>query len=91
MCTQANDFYNLACYISMSICQGGSGIPFLAQPVYSYLCTGKSTGITVDNADIPDPVLQFVVEKVHSNYMVVLYSVCILNSKHIEDCGLAFA
>ena len=48
----------------MSICQGGCGIPFLAQPVYTYLCTGKCTGITVEYDDIPDPVLQFVVHKV---------------------------
>jgi len=50
----------------MSICQGGSGIPFLAQPVYTYLCTGKCTGISVGHADIPDPVLQFVMQKVHA-------------------------
>ena len=50
----------------MSICQGGSGIPFLAQPVYTCLCTGKCTGISVGHADIPDPVLQFVMQKVHA-------------------------
>ena len=43
----------------------GCGMPFLAQPVYTYLCTGRCTGISVSNADIPDSVLQFVVQKVH--------------------------
>ena len=50
----------------MSICQGGNGIPCLAQPVYTYLFTGKCTGITVDDEDTPDAVLQFVVRKLHT-------------------------
>ena len=48
----------------MSIIQGGSGFPFLAPPVYDYLVTGKCTGITVDNRDVPDHLLQFVLQKV---------------------------
>ena len=47
--------YNFGRYVSMSICQGGSGIPFVAQPVYRYLCTGKATGINVNNVDNPGP------------------------------------
>ncbi len=43
--------------------QGGSGIPFLAEPVYNYLCTGDSTGNEVLNEDIPDPTLSFVLDK----------------------------
>ena len=49
----------------MSIIQGGgSGFPFLAPPVYEYLVSGKCTGITVRNADVPDRLLQFVLSKV---------------------------
>ena len=58
--------YNFGRYVSMSICQGGSGIPFVAQPVYRYLCTGKATGINVNNVDIPDHALRFVVDKVRN-------------------------
>lgn len=60
----------------MSICQGGNGTPFLAQSVYTYLCTGKCTGIRVKHADIPDPVLQFIVQKVHTVPSVCVH-VCI--------------
>jgi len=49
----------------MSIVQGGNGFPFLAEPVYDYLCTGRCTGISVGITTIPDPTLQFVVTKVH--------------------------
>ena len=32
----------------MSICQGGNGLPFMAEQVYDYLPLGKSTGLTFD-------------------------------------------
>ena len=48
--------------------QGGSGLPFLAVPVYDYLCTGKNTGIVVSSDEIPDPTLRFVVDKVGHLY-----------------------
>ena len=48
----------------MSICQGGMGIPFLAQPVYDYLYYEKCVGLNVNVTDLPDPVLKFVIEKV---------------------------
>ncbi len=51
----------------MSIMQGGGGLPFLAEPVYNYLCTGVSTGIEVHNKDIPDHTLRFVLDKVGTN------------------------
>ena len=48
----------------MSIVQGGSGFPFLAPPVYSYLSTGKCNNIDWQLEDVPDPTLKFAVEKV---------------------------
>jgi len=62
---QNHSFYNLGRYVVMSIVQGGNGFPFLAEPVYDYLCTGRCTGISVGITTIPDPTLQFVVTKVH--------------------------
>ena len=58
--------FNLGRYVAMSICQGSSGFPFLAEPVYMYLCTGKSTDISIDNWDAPDLVLQFALQKVNN-------------------------
>ena len=48
----------------MSICQGGSGLPFLAEPVYKYVCTGELGEIDIAAEDIPDPSLKFVIQKV---------------------------
>ena len=61
---QARDFYNLGRYTVMSVTQGGSGFPFLAPPVYDYLCTGKCTGISLKNEEALDSMLQFVLSKV---------------------------
>ena len=49
----------------MSVTQGGYGFPFLALPVYHYLCTGKCTNVDIPAVDIPDPVLKFVLAKVN--------------------------
>ena len=57
---QGQDLFNLGRYIAMSICQGGCGFPFLAQPVYTYLCTGKITEVVLASSDAPDPVLQLI-------------------------------
>lgn len=48
----------------MSMVQGGHGFPFLALPVYEYLVSGRSTGVTLENVDVPDPLLKFVLRKV---------------------------
>ncbi len=50
--------------MGMSITQGGSGIPFLAKEVYSYIVTGEYTQCTVDVNDIPEGILKFVVQSV---------------------------
>ncbi len=71
--TQGRDLYNLGRYIGMSIIQGGSGLPCLADPVYDYFCTGKSTDVKIANKDIPENVLSFVVNKVSHQFSIVMY------------------
>ena len=61
---QNDDLFNFGRFVAMSICHGGMGIPFLAQPVYDYLCYEKCVGLNVNVTDLPDPVLKFVIEKV---------------------------
>ena len=59
-------YSNLECIsVYMSITQGGSGFPFLAEPVYHYICTGEYTNVNIDNVDVPDPTLRFVLGKVY--------------------------
>ncbi len=58
------DLYNLGRYTAVSIIQGGSGLPCLAEYVYNYLCTGKCTSTAVCDTDIADPALLFVLDKV---------------------------
>ena len=48
----------------MSITQGGSGIPFVAECVYKYLCSGESIRISVPPDKVPDRMLRFALEKV---------------------------
>lgn len=62
---QRNELYHLGQYIAMSIVQGGCGLPCLADPVYEYICSGKCTYLDVDNEEIPDSKLKFVVQKVY--------------------------
>ena len=47
----------------LSIIYGGKGYPFLAEPVFEYLATGKYS-ITIPEVDIPDALLKLVVTKV---------------------------
>ncbi len=65
--SQERDYYNVGMYVAASIIQGGSGFPFLAEPVYAYLCTGNTTGITLSNNDIPHTMLKLACEKVCDN------------------------
>ena len=58
-------------YVTISVCQGGIGIPFLAAPVYEYLCSEQCVGLSIKVADLPDPTLKFVIEKVHRLLMVL--------------------
>ena len=61
---QEGDLFILGQYVAMSIIQGAGGFPFLAESVYKYLTSGVALGITVENADIADSTLHFVVTKV---------------------------
>ena len=61
---QAKDWYNLGVYTTMSVMQGGSGFPFMADAVYNYFCTGDSTGIIVPNDKVPNHILRCALEKV---------------------------
>ena len=54
----------LGMYCVLSIIHGGNGWPFLAQPVFEYIVTGTYHCIDVPTSEIPDPVLQHVIEKV---------------------------
>lgn len=63
--------------MAMLIAQGGSGFPFLAEPVYHYMATGKCDGSLIDVSELPDPTLQFVIEKVSITSSVV-DSLCLL-------------
>ena len=48
---QDNEYFNLGRLTSMSIAQGGNGLPFFANPVYQYICTGKFEDVTIDTVD----------------------------------------
>ena len=79
---QESEFYYFGQYVTMSIAQGGPGFPFLAEPVYHYIASGKCDGSLIDVSDIPDPTLQFVVEKVTKTSVVVdslLVHICTIN------------
>ena len=54
----------LGIYCVLSIIHGGNGYPFLAQPVFDYFATGAYNSINVPTSEIPDPILQLVIEKV---------------------------
>ena len=71
---QAQNFYNLGRFCSMSICQGGNGFPFFAEQVYRYFVSGKCTGVEIDTFDVPDYTLQFVLQKVRCNEMCCNYN-----------------
>ena len=59
----------------MSVVQGGCGLHCLAESVYKYICSGKCTNLDVDNEEIPDPDLKFVIQKV--TYGVpIMYNLC---------------
>ena len=74
--SQARHFDNFGMYVAMSICQGGSGFPYLADSVYTYMCTGKCTDVAVASADAPDSLLQFVLEKVNFFKIIYFFSNC---------------
>ena len=62
---QNNDFHILGVYTVLSILHGGTGLPFLAKPVFDYLSTGHYSAI-VQETEIPDVSLRFLIKKVAS-------------------------
>jgi len=50
---QKEDFKHIGWYAGISLVQGGPGFPLLADAVYEYLCTGKTTNIVVNDEDLP--------------------------------------
>ena len=70
---QDNQYKYLGQFTVMSITRGGCRFPFLAQPVYDYITTGKlSRDIQVEMMDIPDPTLQFILRKVTFTYIIII-------------------
>lgn len=63
----------------MSITQGRNGFPFLAECVYTYLCSGESAGISVPTDKVPYQTLRFALEKVY------LYNVCVSDSAPVNS------
>ena len=53
--------------MAMSIAQGGSGFPFIAESLYHYMATGKCDGSLFNTTHLPDSTLQFVIDKVALN------------------------
>jgi len=47
----------------MSITQGGPGFPILADSVFTYFATGKTTNVQIDVDDLP-PAIKCLVEQV---------------------------
>lgn len=64
---QEKEFYYFGQYVAMSIAQGGSGFPFIAESLYHYMATGKCDGSLFNTAHLPDSTLQFVIDKVALN------------------------
>ena len=65
--TQKKDFMHIGWYAGISLVQGGPGFPLLADAVYKYLCTGKTTNIEVDDEDLP-LVIKALIQEVIQSY-----------------------
>lgn len=49
----------------MSIVQGCGGFPFLSEGTYKYLSSGEGLGIVMNDEDVVDYTLRFILNKVH--------------------------
>ena len=63
---QANDLYYIGQLIAMGIVQGSSGVPFLAPPVFDYLCGFSIDTIHVTKDDVPTYEVQQFLKKVQN-------------------------
>ena len=50
---QTNKFEHVGKLMAMSLIQGGSGFPYLAPPMYDYLCGKDAISIEVSAEDVP--------------------------------------
>lgn len=60
----------------MSIVQGGAGFPFLANAVFTYMCTKQCTHVEVSADSAPDPLLGLLLDAVQScgcNQIIICY------------------
>ena len=60
-------------FLVLSVMHGGNGMPFMAQPVFDYLVSGPYTEVKVVATEIPDHMIRFIVEKVQSTFLYLLY------------------
>ena len=58
--------------MSMSIANGGNGFPYLAPPMYEYLCGWDVTSISVADLDVPNYEVRELLSKVCMHYMCTL-------------------
>lgn len=60
--------------MAMSLVNGGSGYPYMAVPMYRYLCGGNVTADLITTADIPNMEVRQLVQKVglctHAGYIL---------------------
>ena len=62
--SQTKKFFYVGQLMAMSLVQGGSGFPFLAPPVYKYLCGQNIEDILVTFEDISDIEISMFLTKV---------------------------
>ena len=55
--------------MATSILQGGPGFPLLHPAAYSYICGEEYTDKFSDNADVPDPLVRDLLDRVSSLYL----------------------
>ena len=63
-CVQENKFFCIGQLMVMTIVNCGSGYPFLAPSVFSYLCGLPIADIVVGTEEVPDYEIRAVIEKV---------------------------
>ena len=58
-------------YLVLSVIHGGNGLPIMAEAVFQYLLFESFHASGIPAGDIPDSVLQFIIEKVIlHNYVI---------------------
>ena len=62
--SQSNKFFKIGQLMGMSICQEGSGFPFLSHTSYKYLSHKDVSSLEITTADVPCPDARYLLEKV---------------------------